>query len=93
MHGRPRFAKLSVDDDLKVTIAAMHPDFDRENGSLSLMEIRWLMPHHWYAHGVRGTSRASSTTVLPASPSCRDRLSNRWCDLLLFVVQLLSTPT
>ncbi len=25
----------------------------------------------------------SSTTVLPALPSCRDRLSNRWCDLLL----------
>jgi hypothetical protein len=39
MHGRPRFAKLSVDDDLKVTIAAMHSDFDRESGSLSLMEF------------------------------------------------------
>jgi hypothetical protein len=39
MHGRPRFAKLSVDDDLKATIAAMHSDFDREVHSLSLMEF------------------------------------------------------
>jgi hypothetical protein len=39
MHGRPRFAKVSADDDLKATIAAMHSDFDCEAGSLSLMEL------------------------------------------------------
>jgi DNA replication protein DnaC len=27
IHGRPRFAKLSVDDSEKVKIAAIHPDF------------------------------------------------------------------
>ena len=33
IHGRPRFAKHSVDDGEKVEIAPIHPDF-----SLSLME-------------------------------------------------------
>ncbi|MBK6959236.1 MAG: hypothetical protein IPH22_13810 [Nitrosomonas sp.] len=27
IHGRPRYAKLSVDDFEKVKIAAIHPDF------------------------------------------------------------------
>jgi hypothetical protein len=27
MHGRPRFAKLSVHNGSQVSIAAMHPDF------------------------------------------------------------------
>jgi len=39
MHGRPRFAKLSLDDDLTVKIAAMHSDFFAEHCPLSLMEF------------------------------------------------------
>jgi len=38
MHGRPRFAKLSIDDGLKEEIAAMHPDFVSGACPLSLME-------------------------------------------------------
>ena len=36
--GRPRFAKLSIDDGKKVEIAAIDPDFNRGLQPLSLME-------------------------------------------------------
>ena len=36
--GRPRFAKPSIDDDKKVKIAAIDPDFNRGTRPLSLME-------------------------------------------------------
>ena len=32
VHGRPRFAKRSVDDDSKVSIAPVHPDFRLRHG-------------------------------------------------------------
>ena len=38
MYGRPRFAKRSIRDGLKVKIAAMYPDFESGTCLLSLME-------------------------------------------------------
>jgi hypothetical protein len=57
MHGRPRFAKLSFHDDLKVTIAAMHPDFICKQCLRSLMEFAGWVPITDVHSKVRGTSR------------------------------------
>ena len=39
VHGRSRYAKLSINDDSKVKIAPVHSDFLRDSWSLSLMEF------------------------------------------------------
>ena len=52
---------------------------------LSLMECAGWLLIRLRALEVLRTFWASPTTVLPFMPSLRDRLSNRWKDLLYFV--------
>jgi len=44
VHGRPRFAKLSVRDGLEEQIAPVHPDFVRGVVPLSLMGLAGWLP-------------------------------------------------
>jgi hypothetical protein len=44
VHGRPRFAKRSMRDDIKVKIAPVHSDFVCDDLSLSLMECAGWCP-------------------------------------------------
>jgi hypothetical protein len=44
VHGRPRFAKRSMRDDMKVKIAPVHSDFVCDDLSLSLMECAGWCP-------------------------------------------------
>jgi hypothetical protein len=44
VHGRPRFAKRSIRDDMKVKIAPVHSDFLCDDLSLSLMECAGWCP-------------------------------------------------
>ena len=62
VHGRPRFAKLSVDDDLKVSIAPVHPDF-RCGMPLSLMGFAGRLLYRNFALKVLRTLWALPTTV------------------------------
>jgi hypothetical protein len=75
VHGRPRFAKLSVRDDLQGrlqpyirTLAAALP--------LSLMECAGWLLIRLGALEVLRPLRALPTTASPALPSLCDRLSN-----------------
>ena len=52
VHGRPRFAKLSVHDGLKVKIAPVHPDFACGSWPLSLMGFAgWLLNRYRRTRG------------------------------------------
>ena len=63
VHGRPRFAKLSVDDDSKVSIAPVHPDFRLRRGPLSLMGFAGRLLYRNFALKVLRTLWALPTTV------------------------------
>lgn len=86
VHGRPRFAKLSIHDGSKEKIAPVHSDFECGFGPLSLMGFAGWRLNRLHALWVPRPARALPTTVLPALPSLLDRLSNRWIYPLLFVV-------
>jgi hypothetical protein len=86
VHGRPRYAKLSIHDDSKEKIAPVHSDFECGLWPLSLMGFAdWLL-YRKYALKVLRLARVLPITVLPVLPSLFDRLRNRWIDSLLFVV-------
>ena len=77
VHGRPRFAKLSVRDGSK---GRLHP-YIRTFGAalpLSLMGFAGWLLNRFRALEVLRSFWALPTTVLPVLPSLRDRLSNRW---------------
>ncbi len=76
VHGRPRFAKLSVDEGMKARIAPVHPDFGAARWPLSLMGFAGRGPERKRALEVLRPKRALPTTVLPVMPSRRDCLSN-----------------
>ena len=44
IHGRPRFASFAVSDGSKVSIAAIHPDFDVRRTPAVPDGIRWPAP-------------------------------------------------
>jgi hypothetical protein len=61
--GRPRFAKLSIDDVKKVEIAAIDPDFGRGYSPLVPDGICWSMPLHNRALEVPCELQVKSTPV------------------------------
>jgi len=63
VHGRPRFAKLSVRCGTKEKIAPVHPDFWCEANSLSLMGSAGRRPDRLHALEVLRPARAEPTTV------------------------------
>jgi len=76
VHGRPRFAKLSVGEGIEAKIAPVHPDFGAADWPLSLMGFAGRGPERKRALGVLRPKRALPATVLPVMPSRRDCLSN-----------------
>ena len=77
VHGRPRFAKLSVHDGWKGRLHPYIRTFVRLQ-PLSLMGFAGWLLNRFVALEVLRSFWASPTTVLPVLPSLRDRLSNRW---------------
>ena len=63
VHGRPRFAKLSVCCSTKEKIAPVHPDFRCETNSLSLMGSAGRRLDRLHALWVPRLARAVPTTV------------------------------
>jgi hypothetical protein len=63
VHGRPRFAKLSVRDGSKEKIAPVHSDFCCETSSLSLMGSAGWRLDRLHALWVPRPGRAMPTTV------------------------------
>ncbi len=63
VHGRPRFAKLSVRDCSKEKIAPVHSDFCCESSSLSLMGSAGRRLDRLHALWVPRLARALPTTV------------------------------